>query len=71
MEENEEHGYPISALCELGKVSRAGYYKWINRDTPEYEVEIDRIAAVVEDIHIESPDKGYRRIRDIWNAITE
>ena len=31
---------------------------------PEYEVEIDRIAAVVEDIHIESPDKGYRRIRD-------
>ena len=64
MEENEEHGYPISALCELGKVSRAGYYKWINRDTPEYEVEIDRIAAVVEDIHIESPDKGYRRIRD-------
>ena len=64
MEENEEHGYPISALCELGKVSRAGYYKWINRDTPEYEVEIDRIAAVVEDIHIESPDTGYRRIRD-------
>ena len=64
MEENEEHGYPISALCELGKVSRAGYYKWINRGTPDYEVEIDRIAAVVEDIHIESPDKGYRRIRD-------
>lgn len=59
-----EHGYPISALCRLGKVSRAAYYKWLHRDTPAYETENQRIADEIEKIHMESPDKGYRRIRD-------
>ena len=30
-EEHEDHGYPISALCHLGKVSRAAYYKWLHK----------------------------------------
>ena len=63
-EENEEHGYPISALCHLGGVSRAAYYKWLHRGIPVYEVENNRIAEEIEKIHMESPDKGYRRIRD-------
>lgn len=37
-EENETYGYPISALCKLGKVSRAGYYKWLNRAVPANEL---------------------------------
>ena len=36
----------------------------MNRDTPAYEVENERIADKAEKIHQESPDKGYRRIRD-------
>lgn len=36
-EENETYGYPISALCKIGKVSRAGYYKWLNRAVPANE----------------------------------
>ena len=63
-EEHEENGYPISALCHLGKVSRAAYYKWLHRGTPAYEAENNRIAEEIEKIHMESPDKGYRRIRD-------
>ncbi len=63
-EEHEEHGYPISALCHLGKVSRAAYYKWLHRGIPAYEAENNRIAEEIEKIHMESPDKGYRRIRD-------
>ncbi len=63
-EEHEEHGYPIGALCRLGKVSRAAYYKWIHRDKPSYEAANERIADEVEKIHSASPDKGYRRIRD-------
>ncbi len=63
-EEHEEHGYPISALCHLGKVSRAAYYKWLHRGIPAYEAENNRIAEEIENIHMESPDKGYRRIRD-------
>lgn len=62
--ENDEHGYPISALCKVGNVSRAAYYKWLHRGIPAYETENKRIADEIEKIHTESPDKGYRRIRD-------
>lgn len=63
-EENEKHNYPIYALCRLGGVSRAAYYKWLHREIPKNEAENRRIADEVEKIHEASPDKGYRRIRD-------
>ena len=63
-EENEQHNYPITILCELGNVSRAAYYKWLNRETPKTEQKNQRIADVIEIIHNEHPDKGYRRIND-------
>lgn len=63
-EEHERHGYPLCSLCKLGHVSRAAYYKWLHRDIPAYEAENERIADEIEKIHMESPDKGYRRIRD-------
>ena len=63
-EEHEKHGYPIGPLCKLGNVSRAAYYKWLRRDIPVCEAENERIADEIEKIHMESPDKGYRRIRD-------
>ena len=62
--EHDEHGYPISALCKVGNISRAAYYKWLHREIPTYETENKRIANELEKIHTESPDKGYRRIRD-------
>ena len=62
--EHDEHCYPISALCKVGNVSRAAYYKWLHRGIPAYETENKRIADEIEKIHTESPDKGYRRIRD-------
>ena len=63
-EEHETYGYSISALCRLGNVSRAAYYKWLHRESPTNELENERIAQTIEKIHTESPDKGYRRIRD-------
>lgn len=63
-EEHEEHGYPIDTLCRLGKISRAAYYKWLNRKITLHEAENYRIAAEIEAIHEQYPDKGYRRIRD-------
>ncbi|MCR3761937.1 IS3 family transposase [Clostridium felsineum] len=63
-EENANHNYPVQALCKLGQVSRSGYYKWIKRDIPLNESENKLIADEIEKIHHESPDKGYRRIRD-------
>lgn len=63
-EEHENHGYPIEALCRLGHVSRAAYYKWLHRGLPRYEAENIRIAEEIEKIHEQYPDKGYRRITD-------
>ena len=63
-EESETYGYPISTLCKFGNVSRAAYYKWLNREIPANEIENERIAEMIEQIHTDSPDKGYRRIRD-------
>ena len=45
-------------------MSRAAYYKWRNRGTPESELENRKIAKLIEEIHNESLDKGYRRIKD-------
>ena len=45
-------------------MSRAAYYKWLHREIPENEHKNRRIADEIEKIHTESPDKGYRRIRD-------
>ena len=45
-------------------MTRAAYYKWLNREIPVNELENQRIAEKIEEIHKESPDKGYRRIRD-------
>ena len=51
-------------MCKLGGVSRAAYYKWLHREVPESEQKNRKIAEGIEKIHAESPDKGYRRIRD-------
>lgn len=45
-------------------MSRAAYYKWLNRELSGNERENSRIAELIEEIHAGSPDKGYRRIRD-------
>jgi transposase InsO family protein len=60
----EEFGYPVEACCEILHVSRSAYYKWLNGVPSERQQENQRIAGIAEQIHTESPDKGYRRIRD-------
>lgn len=51
-------------MCSIAGIPRSSYYKWLNRDIPENELVNEAIAEAVTDIHRESPDKGYRRIRD-------
>lgn len=57
-------GIPVDISCGILRVSRAAYYKWRNGNAGARRSENERIAKMVEDIHMESPDKGYRRIRD-------
>ena len=45
-------------------VSRAAYYRWLSGKKSARTAENEAIAEKIEKIHIESPDKGYRRIKD-------
>ena len=61
---HEEYGYPIEPCCSILHVSRSAYYNWLSGKLSEREAESERIADLAEQIHTNSPDKGYRRIRD-------
>ena len=60
----EEYGVPVELSCELLGVSRAAYYRWLSGKKCARELENEKIAEIVEKIHTENPDKGYRRIKD-------
>lgn len=45
-------------------MARSAYNKWASGKVSCRTAENERIAKKVEEIHIESPDKGYRRIND-------
>jgi len=63
-EDHEESGGPIDEACKLLHVSRSGYHKWASGKLSPRVAENKALAEKVEQIHIESPDKGYRRIND-------
>ena len=45
-------------------VSRAAYYRWLSGYKSPRTKENEQIAEEIEQIYMESPDKGYRRIND-------
>lgn len=51
-------------MCKQGGISRAAYYKWLNRKDSPNDTLNKLIAEKVETIHAEYPDMGYRRLRD-------
>lgn len=54
----------MEQACKILKVSRFAYYKWLSGSRSVREKENIQIADIAEQIHTESPDKGYRRIGD-------
>lgn len=63
-EVHEKHHYPISSLCKISNVSKSGYFKWLKHQKTFNDIKNEKIANIVEKIHDDYPDKGYRRIRD-------
>ena len=63
-EGKEEYGYPVELSCSMFGVSRAAYYRWLSGKKCNRELENEKIADLMEQIHTENPDKGYRRIKD-------
>ena len=60
----EEFGYSVEKSCKFFGVSRTAYYRWLSGKKCRRELENKKIAEIVEQIHTENPDKGYRRIKD-------
>ncbi len=60
----EEYADPIERSCDLLGVSRAAYYRWLSGKKSARELENEKIAEIMEQIHTKNPDKGYRRIKD-------
>ena len=63
-EAHEENGYPIELACELLHVARSAYHRWASGKLSRRAAENERLAEKLEQLHAESPDKGYRRLND-------
>ena len=63
-ESNKENGYSVEEACDILHASRSAYYKWASGKRSARTMQNETIAKEVERIHMESPDKGYRRIND-------
>ncbi len=61
---NEERHWPIKWMCEKLGISRASYYKWLNRKETALEKENKRILEVIREI-AESNNSlfGYRKMK--------
>ena len=59
-----EKGYPVEAACKTLHISRAAYLRWASGKQSARAAENEEIAKEIEQIHMEHPDKGYRRIHD-------
>jgi len=54
----------VEAACKLLRVSRSAYNRWASSKLSRRTAENEQLAARIERIHMDSPDKGYRRIND-------
>lgn len=55
-------------MCRKLGVARSAYWRWKKAPRSRNEIENSRLAGLVEKIHAEHPDMGYRRICDELNA---
>lgn len=61
---NEEKRYPVSALCDVLKLNRSSYYKWLRRDGSEQEANDKELIDCMCILYQESNGIfGYRRMQ--------
>ncbi len=63
-EYHKEVDFPIETACKLLHVARSAYHKWASGKHSRRTLENEQLAEKIEQIHSESPDKGYRRLND-------
>ena len=60
----KESGYPIDQSCAILHISRSAFYKWNSGNLSPRQKENEEIAGKLEQMHMDEPEKGYRRLRD-------
>jgi transposase InsO family protein len=59
-----EERFPVTFMCEMLKVSRAGYYAWAKREPSERDLEDEDLTREIKQVHRENRGKyGIDRIR--------
>jgi putative transposase len=56
--EAEKGNYPIEMMCDLLKVSRSGYYAWLERPESKRTTENEILSGHIQQIHTDS-DQTY------------
>ena len=56
--------YPVTMLCSLLGISRAGYYKWRRRQGTKnrYEKDRDMLTELLQEQHMKHLSYGYHRL---------
>ena len=55
--------FPVTFMCEMLKVSRAGYYAWRKRLPPERQLDDENLTELIKEIHEENKGRyGIDRI---------
>ena len=60
----KESGYPVEQACTILHISRSAYYKWNSGEKSPRQKENEKIADKLEQMHMDEPEKRYRRLRD-------
>ena len=63
---HEEHRWPVYKLCAAVGVSKAGYYKWLNRTVSQKQTEDEKLAGLITEIYqTQRGIPGYRQMKII------
>lgn len=72
IKEMNRKGYSVKMLCSILGISRAAYYKWVNREKSAREIENEQIIHEIKCIYERVKGVyGYRRLADEYNATHE
>ena len=62
----KERRWPVYKLCAAAGVSRAGYYKWLNRTVSQKQREDEKLAGLIIEIYqAQRGIPGYRQMKNI------
>ncbi len=60
---SKQSHYPVSVLCEIAKINRSAYYKWLHRKKSQNELQNENLLILIKEAYEEKDGiLGYRQI---------